>query len=135
MEEQKNLRVLVVEDEADIAEIYRRHLTKLGCEVTVAQTGEAALAVAPTYDPDIAFVDTMLPDMLGTTVVEGLRADGRTARCTVIVASGLDPALQDVGADGVMSKPFSGGDLRDIIDQYVPKKVEHKSEIHRPPAE
>jgi CheY-like chemotaxis protein len=119
MHRQRPTRVLVVEDAADLAEVYRRHLTRHGCEVVVADTGQDALDLAPEFDPDLAFVDTMLPDMLGTSVVDGLRADARTAHCIVVIASGLDPDVQDTHGDAVMPKPFSGADIADILSWYA----------------
>ena len=116
MDSQRTTRVLVVEDEQDLADIYQRHLNRLGCEVRLASTGKAALDVAADFHPDLAFVDTMLPDMLGTSVVEGLR--DRSPHCLVVVASGLDLDVQDTHGDAVMPKPFSGNDIANIMDWY-----------------
>src|SRR6266540_4347271 len=99
MDGQRHTRVLVVEDADDLLEVYRRHLTRLGCEVVGARTGREALDLAPGFDPDVAFVDTMLPDMLGTSVVDAMRADPRTARCAIIIASGLRSEERRVGKE------------------------------------
>jgi two-component system alkaline phosphatase synthesis response regulator PhoP len=117
--DRRHMRVLVVEDAADLLEIYRRHLTRMGCEVLGAATGRVALDLAPGFDPDLAFVDTILPDMLGTSVVDTLRTDPRTARCVLVIASGLDAELQDTHGDAVMPKPFTGSDLEAILRWYA----------------
>jgi two-component system KDP operon response regulator KdpE len=119
MDRQRQTRVLVVEDAADLLEIYRRHLVRLGCEVLGAATGDIALDLAPAFDPDLAFVDTMLPDMLGTSVVDAMRADPRTERCVIVIASGLDTEVQDTHGDAVMPKPFSGADLERILRWFA----------------
>ena len=119
MDRHRQTRVLVVEDTPDLLEIYRRHLTRLGCEVLGAGSGRVALDLAPEFDPDLAFVDTMLPDMLGTSVVDALRADPRTARCAIVIASGLDAEVQDTHGDAVMSKPFSRTDLEAALRWYA----------------
>jgi DNA-binding response OmpR family regulator len=115
MDRHRKVRVLVIEDTPDLLEIYRRHLSRLDCEVLGAATGRVALDLAPEFDPDLAFVDTMLPDMLGTSVVDALRADPRTARCTIVIASGLDAEVQDTHGDAVMPKPFTRADLEAIL--------------------
>ena len=119
MDRQRPTRVLVVEDAVDLLEIYRRHLVRLGCQVLGAATGSIALDLAPEFDPDLAFVDTMLPDMLGTSVVDAIRTDPRTERCVIVIASGLDAEVQDTHGDAVMPKPFSGTDLEGILRWYA----------------
>jgi len=119
MSRHRQTRVLVVEDAPDLLEIYRRHLTRLGCEVLGAGTGRVALDLAAEFDPDLAFVDTMLPDMLGTSVVDGMRGDARTARCVIVIASGLDAEVQDTHGDAVMPKPFTRADLEAILRWYA----------------
>jgi CheY-like chemotaxis protein len=107
VEDQSLLRVLVIEDDPDLRLLFKQYLMRLGCQISFAATGAEALELAVEVVPDVSFVDMMLPDMLGTTVIEQLRADPRTANCRFIVASGLDPELHGVRADGLLYKPFS----------------------------
>ncbi|MDP9444553.1 MAG: response regulator [Actinomycetota bacterium] len=62
------VRVLLVEDDADVAALLRRHLKALGCAVTLVSSGEEALASAATSPPDVAVVDIMLPGIDGRQV-------------------------------------------------------------------
>lgn len=116
MPEQKH-RILVIEDDEDITKIYGRFLSRLDCEVKFAATGAAAIEIAVEFCPDLAFVDTMLPDMLGTSVIDQLRDDPRTACCRIIVVSGLDPAFGDSSADATLCKPFTGKDIASAVQK------------------
>ena len=72
-------RVLVVEDDADIAGVLRRSLDKDGYEVRVAGDGEVALEQAGLFEPDAVVLDLGLPKLDGVEVCRRLRADGRRA--------------------------------------------------------
>jgi CheY-like chemotaxis protein len=110
-------KVLVVEDDVDISKVYLRFLSRLGCVVECATTGGAALETARRFCPDLVFVDTMLPDMLGTSVIEHLRSDPRTAQCRIVVVSGLDPEFGDRSADATLCKPFTGEDIAMVVQR------------------
>ncbi|HEY6779883.1 MAG TPA: response regulator, partial [Thermoleophilaceae bacterium] len=69
-------RVLVVEDDADIAGVLRRSLDKDGYEVRVASDGEAALEQASLFEPDAVVLDLGLPKLDGVVVARRLSADG-----------------------------------------------------------
>lgn len=110
-------RILVVEDDEDISKVYLRFLSRLDCVVECAMTGGAALEIAHRFCPDLVFVDTLLPDMLGTSVIEHLRNDPRTAQCRVVVVSGLDPEFGDSSADATLCKPFTGEDIARAVQR------------------
>lgn len=76
-------RILVVEDNRDAAELFRRVLSHLGNECRVAHNGAAALEVGREFLPDIAFVDITLPD------VSGYELAAPCAREQPIIASSL----------------------------------------------
>jgi len=106
-------RVLVVEDDRDIADVLRRSLSMEGYEVRLAGDGEAALSGAADFTPDAVVLDLGLPKMDGLEVARRLRDAGDvpilmlTARDTVHQrVEGLDS-----GADDYLVKPFERTEL------------------------
>jgi DNA-binding response OmpR family regulator len=106
-------RVLVVEDDAEIADVLRRSLRQEGYEVKTSADGVEALDVATGFVPDLVVLDLGLPRLDGVEVCRRLRADGDvpilmlTARAeTEDRVSGLDS-----GADDYLVKPFERQEL------------------------
>jgi len=102
-------RILVVEDERDIALGVRANLEIEGYEVTVAHTGEDGLTAAMANRPDLAILDVMLPRMTGFEVLEKLRV--YYPDLPVIILSARAEELDRVrgfrsGADDYVTKPF-----------------------------
>jgi DNA-binding response OmpR family regulator len=104
------MRLLVVEDEPEMAELLRKGLEEENHRVVLATDGREALELARTYDFDAIVLDVMLPVMDGYAVTRSLRKSERqtpilmlTARDAVRdIARGLDD-----GADDYLTKPFS----------------------------
>jgi DNA-binding response OmpR family regulator len=108
------LNVLLVEDEARVAEFIRRGLGAEGWLVTVAADGESALAMAAADDFDVIVLDLMLPGISGQEVCRRLRARGN--RIPVLMLSALDDVNDRVaglrmGADDYLGKPFDFDEL------------------------
>jgi CheY-like chemotaxis protein len=82
-----DVRVLFVEDDASVAQMYRLKLELDGYNVDVAGDGLLALEKARTAHPDIIFLDLRLPKMDGLSVLEALRADPMTASIPVVILS------------------------------------------------
>jgi DNA-binding response OmpR family regulator len=80
-------RIVLVEDDATIAGMYRYHLEHEGHTVWIAADGEAGLQVTREVMPDIVFVDVMLPKLDGFGVLAALREDPNTAELPVIMLS------------------------------------------------
>jgi len=109
-------RALVIEDERDIVDLIKGHLSRLGFQVTSAYTGERGLDLALTDPPDVVLVDIRLPGIDGREVIRRLRADQRTRDCYIVVCSVLDPeGLSDIEADAVLAKPFRRSALARVI--------------------
>jgi two-component system phosphate regulon response regulator PhoB len=109
-------RVLLIEDDRDVADLLTAHLRRLGCQVSRAATGEAGLDAAAGSCPDVVLIDVLLPGMDGVAVAAELRRDPRTAGCRLVMTSVLDEAeLRDMGADGVLTKPFSRRDVAQML--------------------
>lgn len=121
-------RILVIEDEEDIASFIRRGLTLKGYEVDVAGTGESGLDLFREQEPDLVVLDLMLPDMDGIQVCERIRA---TAEVPVIMLTALDSVGKKVegleaGADDYVTKPFAFDELlariRSALRRQSPKE-------------
>lgn len=82
-----DVRVLFIEDDPDIAEMYRLKLEIDGYAVTVATDGEEGLRQARSAPPDLIFLDIRLPRVDGFSVLEELRADGGTKNVPVVILS------------------------------------------------
>lgn len=81
------VRVLFVEDDTAIAQMYRLKLELDGYRVEVAGDGEMALQMARSSVPDIIFLDIRLPKLSGLEVLEALRADPLTRTVPVVILS------------------------------------------------
>jgi len=105
-------RVLVVEDEEDIAELIEYNLLKDGCGVTVVSSGEEALRVARRERPNLVLLDLMLPGIDGLEVCRKLKGGPSTRDIPVVMvtAKGEESdvvAGLEMGADDYIVKPFS----------------------------
>lgn len=103
-------RILIIEDNEDLAFGLRRTLEFEGYEVDVAEDGESGLDQAKTAEPDLVVLDVMLPGMDGFDVLEKLRGGG--ARMPVLMLTARDEEADVVmgfhsGADDYVTKPFS----------------------------
>jgi DNA-binding response OmpR family regulator len=111
-------RVLIVEDEKDIAGLIRHTLLREGHrEVEVVHTGDAAIQSATAHPPDLVILDINLPTLNGFDVCRVLRAREETAQVPVIMLTartGENDRVTglDLGADDYITKPFS---LRELV--------------------
>jgi two-component system KDP operon response regulator KdpE len=106
-------RVLVVDDEPQIVRALRINLTARGYDVSTAASGEQALREAAAARPDVVVLDLGLPDLDGTTVIEGLR--GWTSVPIIVLSARTDSgdkvSALDAGADDYVTKPFGMDEL------------------------
>ena len=107
-------RVLVVEDDSNIALGLRINLEAEGYDVTCADDGEAALVEVESHEPDLIILDVMLPRMNGFEVLQTLRRAGRTMPIIVLSArtGEIDKVTGlELGAEDYVEKPFSLAEL------------------------
>jgi len=133
VKDQRPLRILVVEDNADIAENIGDYFEARGHILDFAMEGIGGLHLALTQDYDIIVLDIMMPGMDGLTFCRKLRTEGGklipvlmlTARDT------LDDKLEgfDAGADDYLVKPFAMQELNARIDALV-RRAERIPMIH-----
>lgn len=108
------MRILLVEDEAQVASFIRRGLREVDYTVDIAADGEDAVFRAQTNDYDLIILDWKLPKMQGIDVLRTLRQDGLSI--PVLILTGRD-SLQDkvvgldAGADDYLTKPFGFEEL------------------------
>jgi len=105
-------RVLVIEDEPDVAALIRYNLSKGGYEVRLSTNGADALRHAREARPDVILLDLMVPQLNGWEVCRRLRQDEDTRSIPVIMVTGRteegDKVLGfEMGADDYVTKPFS----------------------------
>lgn len=81
------VKVLLVEDDVALAQMYRVKLERDGYTVSVAGDGEEALRLLDVELPDLIFLDVRLPVMDGLTFLERLRGSGRTKNIPVVIVS------------------------------------------------
>lgn len=108
------MRILVVEDEARVAEFITKGLSEEGNIVHLAENGVEALALAAVGDYDVIVLDVMLPGKSGFEVASQLRADGDHTPILMLTAKDArEDVVQglDVGADDYLTKPFDFEEL------------------------
>jgi two-component system, OmpR family, alkaline phosphatase synthesis response regulator PhoP len=105
-----NRRVLIIEDNATIAEGIRMNLALEGYSVEIALTGERGLTHARRWDPHLIILDLMLPGLDGYSVLRTLREEARDMPVLILSARGAETdRLRGfrLGADDYVVKPFS----------------------------
>jgi two-component system CheB/CheR fusion protein len=114
------LRVLVVEDNADIAHSMSALIRHLGHQAVVAHDGGTALKVAENFLPEVAFVDIGLPGLSGLELAESFRRDGRLQAVYLVALTGFGQAEDRrrslaAGFDEHLVKPLSFDRLRQTL--------------------
>jgi DNA-binding response OmpR family regulator len=107
------MRVLVVDDEPMVTEVVERYLVRDGFDVSTADDGDAALALAQTWAPDLIVLDLMLPGKDGLEVCRTLRRDSHVP-IIMLTARGDETDRivgLEIGADDYIVKPFSPREL------------------------
>ena len=122
-------KVLIIEDEKDLAELLAFNLEKEGYSATCVHDGKLGLEQAGADLPDLILLDLMLPGMLGTEVCKALRKDPRTAHIPIIMITAKGDEIDrvvgfEVGADDYIVKPFS---MREVALRVkaVMRRFEH----------
>jgi two-component system phosphate regulon response regulator PhoB len=127
--------VLVVEDEAALADLLKYNLEKEGYRVSVATDGEEALVVAEERPPDLVVLDWMLPKASGVEVCRRLRARQETRNTPIVMLTARGEESDrirglDTGADDYITKPFSMNELlarlRAVMRRIRPGLAEDK---------
>ena len=116
------MRVLVVEDDPEVAAYLVKGLKEQGHNVDEAADGKNGLFLANTEDYDAMIIDRMLPALDGLTIVKSVRAAGKTTPMLILSALGdVDDRVEGLraGGDDYLTKPFAFSELLARLDALV----------------
>jgi len=127
-------RILIVEDEQDLAGLLEYNLRAAGFETEAAGTGAGGLAKARAQTPDLVLLDLMLPDVAGGEVLRMLKSDPELRKVPVVIVSAKGQEADRIqgleqGADDYVVKPFS---VRELMLRV--KAVLRRSDMEEGPA-
>jgi two-component system alkaline phosphatase synthesis response regulator PhoP len=110
------IRIFVVEDDRDIAELIAHYFEKAGWQPQLFTSGGDALTAARQQPPDCVVLDLMLPGMDGLEVCRALRAHAATGMVPIIMLTARSDEVDrivglELGADDYLAKPFSPNEL------------------------
>ena len=112
--------VLVVDDDRVVQDAVREELANRDYEVVIASDGDAAMRLLDAMSPDVLVLDLQLPHVSGPMVAARLKM--LTTRPQLLICSAVPYAPEianDVGADGVLLKPFVRADLRLEVERLL----------------
>ncbi len=117
-------RVLVVDDEPDIAGLVKVILEKEGYQVVTASGGEEGLQKAETDRPDLILIDVVMPDKNGLEVCKILKSESKTENIPIVVFTVLGGDANrklavEAGCDGYLTKPFNAEDLLAKVKKHL----------------
>ncbi len=127
-------RILVIEDDDDVARLEKTVLERAGYEVKVTPSGAEGLELADSYKPDVVILDVGLPDISGLDVCTSL---SNSNQAFVLMVSGHSRE-QDVllglglGADDYITKPFSGNELVARVASFLRRRDKHAQRKEAP---
>jgi two-component system alkaline phosphatase synthesis response regulator PhoP len=128
-------RVLIIEDDADIAALIAHYLEKAGYTVETVADGGRGLVQVKDAPPDLIILDLMLPGLSGLEICRALRAHNRTAQLPIIMLTARGEESErilglDVGADDYVVKPFSPSELmarvRALLRRTTPREIKER---------
>jgi DNA-binding response OmpR family regulator len=127
-------KILVVEDDGNIADLIRIYLEKDGFEVKIAGDGGSAIQMFREYSPDLVLLDVMLPVMDGWQVCSMIRKTDKTPIIMLTAKEETDDKVHglELGADDYITKPFEVKELLARIHAVLRRtegEDEHKGKI------
>ncbi len=113
--------VLVIDDDAEMRDMMKRHLTKNGFDVQVAETGEKGLEMAQSLSPDLITLDVLMPSMDGWSVLTSLKSDPKTSDIPVVMITISDgkKTAHTLGASEFLLKPVDHNKLIEVLNKFI----------------
>lgn len=116
----RNLTILVVDDEEDLAETVSALLRARGFQVHKAHDGRSALDLAQQILPDLVLLDYELPEMDGLEVIAALRGIEATVEIPILLATASQITVKEISrADGFLAKPFHEKLLYEVVERIL----------------
>jgi DNA-binding response OmpR family regulator len=125
VDESGPIRVVCIEDEADMIDLVKLILNKKGMEVHGASGGHAGLELVSRLRPDLVLLDLMMPDMDGWEVYQQMKAHPETHDIPVIIITAKAQSIDKVlglhiaKVDDYITKPFGPGQLADSVERVL----------------
>ena len=134
-------RILIIEDNPEMAELMRNMLSPVRCQIQDVRSGEEALdfmrqEAEAGHETDLVLLDIMMPEMDGYEVIARLKADPLLKKTSVIMTTALD-SINDktlglgMGADDYITKPFDPQELLARIDAVLRVRRSEKALLRR----
>jgi len=117
---EKKIKVLIIEDEKEVSELYKLKLTIDDYDVITATSGQEGLKKAFKDSPDLIFLDIKMPKMDGFEVLKRLRENPKTKKTPVVILSNFDE--EDMVERGLTL----GADEYLIKSQFTPEEISSK---------
>ncbi len=125
-------KILIVEDDPMISEIYEKKFSEAGFEVSLAENGKQALETIKMKSVDVVLSDLIMPEMGGFELVKTLRGGGYDPKIKIVILSNLVDSLENViklGANGFLAKSaFTPSEMvaevKKILDAPEPQAKE-----------
>jgi excisionase family DNA binding protein len=120
--DRKRIKILVVDDEAQVGELFREILPATHYLVHVASSGKDATTALATENYQVAFIDLLLPDTTGVQLLKLIRESYPTTRAVIVTGHPYSQLMADafeLGFFMVLKKPFSGEQIRSVINDLI----------------
>jgi two-component system phosphate regulon response regulator PhoB len=129
-------RILLIEDEPDIAEVLQYNLEKEGFEVELAHRGDTGLEALRRQPPDLVLLDLMLPGVGGLELTRMLKREAATARLPIVMLTARGEEVDrivglELGADDYISKPFSPREVVLRVKAVLRRRQPEESDSER----
>lgn len=121
-------KILVVEDEAALLDMYQVKLLQSGYEVIVGRNGEEAIEMASNHVPDLILLDILMPKVDGYTALKKIKEDQKTKNIAVIIFSNLtqkeeiEKGLKLGASDYIIKTSVTPSQLADRVDEFFKNK-------------
>lgn len=117
-------RILIVEDNALVREMYRSALKSTGAQLLETQRGELVVDIVRRERPDLVILDLMLPDISGKDVAKRLKASPDTSSVPLLavsntVTAGDEASLKAIGFSGLVTKPIDIRSFAQTVARFL----------------